>query len=135
MALHRRFKRLTHCTSPINYKNVELLIHFVTESGRILPRRTTGMNAKQHRELTRAIKEPDILACCRLARLVLCAPMIEFRQNSYFPEDTQKSGESIRTGSWIFFVSPCAQVKVAALFLWQVLSPELIISGPTIQMS
>lgn len=56
MVLHRRFKRITHCPSPINFTDVELLKRFLTESGRILPRRTTGLNAKQHRELTRAIK-------------------------------------------------------------------------------
>jgi len=56
MALHHRFKQFTECTSPINYKNVALLKPFLTESGRILPRQITRMNAKQHRELTKAIK-------------------------------------------------------------------------------
>jgi len=53
--------------------------------------------------------------------------MIGIRQNCYFPEAKQKSGQSVLTGSWNLFVGLCAQVKVAALFLWQVSSPELIV--------
>jgi len=40
----------------IDYKNPELLRRFVTESGKILPRRITGVPAHLHRRITRAIK-------------------------------------------------------------------------------
>lgn len=40
----------------IDYKNPELLKRFVTESGKILPRRITGVPAHLHRRITRAIK-------------------------------------------------------------------------------
>jgi len=40
----------------IDYKNPELLKEFVTESGKILPRRVTGMPAYMHRKITREIK-------------------------------------------------------------------------------
>ncbi len=40
----------------IDFKNTELLKKFLTEKGRILPRRITGMTAKLHRKLTREIK-------------------------------------------------------------------------------
>ena len=40
----------------IDYKNPELLKRFVTESGKILPRRVTGMPAHLHRKITREIK-------------------------------------------------------------------------------
>lgn len=49
-------------TSPLNrldtipFKDVELLKNYVTERGRILPRRITGTNARTQRELKRAIK-------------------------------------------------------------------------------
>ncbi len=36
--------------------NPELLKRFVTESGKILPRRLTGVPAHLHRRITRAIK-------------------------------------------------------------------------------
>ena len=38
------------------YKNPDLLKKFVTESGKILPRRVTGMPAHMHRKITREIK-------------------------------------------------------------------------------
>ncbi len=41
---------------PIDYKDVDLLRKFVTERGKILPRRITGLTAKQQRDLTLAIK-------------------------------------------------------------------------------
>lgn len=40
----------------IDYKNPELLKRFVTESGKILPRRVTGLPAHFHRKVTREIK-------------------------------------------------------------------------------
>lgn len=40
----------------IDYKNPDLLRKFVTESGKILPRRVTGMSAHFHRKITREIK-------------------------------------------------------------------------------
>jgi len=43
-------------TEAIDYKNPDLLKKFVTESGKILPRRVTGMPAHLHRKITREIK-------------------------------------------------------------------------------
>jgi small subunit ribosomal protein S18 len=40
----------------IDYKNPELLKRFITESGKILPRRLTGVPAHIHRRITNAIK-------------------------------------------------------------------------------
>lgn len=40
----------------LEFKNFELLKKFITERGRILPRRVTGMPAKWHRKLTNSIK-------------------------------------------------------------------------------
>ena len=36
---------------PIDYKDVELLKKFITERGKILPRRMTGLTSKQQRDL------------------------------------------------------------------------------------
>jgi small subunit ribosomal protein S18 len=47
---------------PIDYKDVDLLRKFITERGKILPRRITGLTAKQQRDLTQAIKRARILA-------------------------------------------------------------------------
>ena len=40
----------------IDYKNPDVLKRYVTESGKILPRRVTGMPAHFHRKITREIK-------------------------------------------------------------------------------
>jgi small subunit ribosomal protein S18 len=47
---------------PIDYKDVDLLRKYVTERGKILPRRITGLTAKQQRDLTQAIKRARVLA-------------------------------------------------------------------------
>ena len=47
---------------PIDYKDVELLKKFITERGKILPRRMTGLTSKQQRDLTLAVKRARIVA-------------------------------------------------------------------------
>lgn len=46
----------------IDYKDVELLKKFISNSGRISPRRVTGTSAKYQRELARAIKNARYMA-------------------------------------------------------------------------
>ena len=46
----------------VDYKNFEMLRRFITERGKILPRRITGTCAKHQRSLTTAIKRARVLA-------------------------------------------------------------------------
>ena len=46
----------------IDYKDIDLLSLFITEQGKILPRRATGVSVQQQRQLTKAIKRARILA-------------------------------------------------------------------------
>ncbi|RYL94162.1 30S ribosomal protein S18 [Sporolactobacillus sp. THM19-2] len=46
----------------IDYKDVDLLRRFISERGKILPRRVTGTSAKYQRQLTRAIKRARQMA-------------------------------------------------------------------------
>ena len=46
----------------IDYKDVDLLKSFITEQGKILPRRATGVTVQQQRKITKAIKRARILA-------------------------------------------------------------------------
>ena len=46
----------------IDYKNIELLTLFVTEQGKILPRRATGVTVQQQRKLAKSIKRARILS-------------------------------------------------------------------------
>lgn len=45
----------------VDYKDVDLLKRFISERGRILPRRVTGTYAKNQRKLTKAIKRARIM--------------------------------------------------------------------------
>ena len=46
----------------INYKDVKLLRKFITDQGKIMPRRVTGTSSKMHRKLVRAIKQARNIA-------------------------------------------------------------------------
>ncbi|MDX1977228.1 MAG: 30S ribosomal protein S18 [Pseudanabaenaceae cyanobacterium bins.68] len=62
MAFYRKRLSPIKPSDPINYKDVDLLRKYITERGKILPRRITGLTAKQQRDLTVAIKQARILA-------------------------------------------------------------------------
>ncbi|MDN7245506.1 30S ribosomal protein S18 [Planococcus shenhongbingii] len=46
----------------IDYKDTDLLKKFISERGKILPRRVTGTSAKWQRKLTIAVKRSRIMA-------------------------------------------------------------------------
>ena len=58
----------TQNLSPINlnqkidYKDTELLALFITEQGKILPRRATGVTIQQQRKLAKSIKRARVVA-------------------------------------------------------------------------
>lgn len=62
------FRRKRYCKftaegiTSVDYKDIELLKGFITESGKIVPARITGTRAKYQRQLTRAIKVARYLA-------------------------------------------------------------------------
>ncbi|APP10453.1 30S ribosomal protein S18 [Lactobacillus delbrueckii] len=45
----------------VDYKDVDLLKHFISERGKILPRRVTGTSAKNQRKVAKAIKRARIM--------------------------------------------------------------------------
>ena len=63
--MHRRRKVCVFCSDKnqvIDYKDANLLKKYVSERGKILPRRITGSCAKHQRELTTAIKRARQIA-------------------------------------------------------------------------
>lgn len=46
----------------IDYKDTEVLKRYISEKGKILPRRVTGTSARRQRLLTTAIKRARIMA-------------------------------------------------------------------------
>lgn len=51
-------ENITH----IDYKDVQLLSEFITETGKIIPSRITGTKARYQRQLTSAIKRARYIA-------------------------------------------------------------------------
>jgi small subunit ribosomal protein S18 len=62
MAIYRRKLSPLKSNDLLDYKDVELLSKFLTEQGKILPRRVTGLTTKQQTRLTKAVKKARILA-------------------------------------------------------------------------
>ena len=61
----RRRKRVSPLKDPtvvIDYKNPQLLKHFLTERGKVVPARITNVTARQQRQVTKAIKRARTLA-------------------------------------------------------------------------
>ena len=46
----------------IDYKDVKLLLRYISDRGKIVPSRITAVSAKKQRELARAIKRARFLA-------------------------------------------------------------------------
>ena len=46
----------------IDYKDTKLLQRYISERGKIVPRRITAVSSKKQRELARAIKRARVLA-------------------------------------------------------------------------
>ena len=65
MAMMRRKKICKFCEATelkIDYKNYKMLRRFITEQGKIIPRRITGTCTKHQRFLTTAIKRARNIA-------------------------------------------------------------------------
>ncbi len=66
--MSRNFRRKRFCrftnddTCEIDYKDIDLLKGYVSESGKSVPSRITGTGAKYQRQLSNAIKRARFLA-------------------------------------------------------------------------
>ncbi len=60
---------LEDTTLAIDYKDPRTLARFLSERGRILPRRMTGLTAAHQRQITRAVKRAQHLALLPAARM------------------------------------------------------------------
>lgn len=66
--MSRFFRRRKYCRftaegiKQIDYKDLETLKQYVTETGKIVPSRITGTRARYQRQLSRAIKRARYLA-------------------------------------------------------------------------
>ena len=66
--MSRFFRRRRYCRftaegiERIDYKDIELLKAFITETGKIVPSRITGTSAKYQRQLATAVKRARFLS-------------------------------------------------------------------------
>ena len=66
--MSRFFRRRRYCRftaegiTEIDYKDINLLKSFVTETGKIVPSRITGTSARYQRQLASAVKRARFLA-------------------------------------------------------------------------
>ena len=66
--MSRQFRRKKYCrftaegNTEVDYKDLDILKSFITETGKIVPSRITGTKAKYQRQLATAIKRARFLA-------------------------------------------------------------------------
>ena len=66
--MSRQFRRKKFCrftaegVKEIDYKDVQMLKSYISETGKIVPSRITGTNTRYQRQLTTAIKRARYLA-------------------------------------------------------------------------
>nr|AMC32531.1 ribosomal protein S18 [Vicia villosa] len=87
----RRRSPLIRSGDRIDYKNLSLLLEFITLQGKIFPRRINKVTLKQQRLITIAIKQARILA---LLPFVNSSPFVKNAKKKY-----QKSKSITRTTS------------------------------------
>ena len=67
----RKFCRFTaEGVIEIDYKDLDTLKNYITETGKIVPSRITGTSAKYQRQLARAVKRARFLAFCPIQILI-----------------------------------------------------------------
>jgi len=57
----KKMSRFTDGASEIDYKDVNLLKNYISETGKIVPCRITGIQARAQRQLAKAIKHARFL--------------------------------------------------------------------------
>lgn len=58
----KKTNQINESETKIDYKDIELLKDYITETGKIVPSRITGVSAKTQREICVAIKRARMVA-------------------------------------------------------------------------
>lgn len=62
MNLDKTYPSINLNNKSLNYINLDILGQYITEQGKILPKRVTGLNNKKQKEITKQIKRARILS-------------------------------------------------------------------------
>ena len=57
----KKISRISDTSNEIDYKNINILKNYLSETGKIVPSRITGVQARTQRQLTKAIKHARFL--------------------------------------------------------------------------
>ena len=68
ISLHKIGSQKSFLYGTIDYKNLPLLRKFITNEGKILSRKLTGLNCKQQRKIAQAIKTSRVTGLLPFAR-------------------------------------------------------------------
>lgn len=58
----KKYANITSNSKSFNSINIDILTQYMTEQGKILPRRITGLTTKRQREITKQIKKARVLS-------------------------------------------------------------------------
>jgi len=62
MVLYNKKSSPVKPSEELDYKDIDLLRKFITDQGKILPRRSTSLTSKQQKKLTKSIKRARVLS-------------------------------------------------------------------------
>lgn len=62
MIVYKKKSSSTKQDEILDYKDIDLLRKFISDQGKILSRRSTGLSSKQQKRLTKSIKRARILS-------------------------------------------------------------------------
>lgn len=62
MNTSKKYANIVSNSKSFNYIDIDILTQYVTEQGKILPKRVTGLTTKKQREITKQIKKARILS-------------------------------------------------------------------------
>jgi len=64
-----KYLKKSNISDQINYKNILLLRHYITVSGKIIPKRLNHLTTKRQRYITKAIKNARLMSFLPFVRL------------------------------------------------------------------
>lgn len=62
MSINSKYIETLPFNKSLDYTDTDLLAQYLTEQGKILPKRITGLNTKQQKQITKHIKRARILS-------------------------------------------------------------------------
>lgn len=64
-----KYLKKSNISGHVNYKNILLLRHYITVSGKIIPKRLNHLTTKRQRSITKAIKNARLMSFLPFVRL------------------------------------------------------------------